>query len=92
MPSRGVDGSNETFVNIPGRTVILQQKKKEMGAMRFILQDLDLVGAATDLPDSEDYKKTHYSKIHVKSQIFGVNNLYRDQEQANEDILIKVIG
>jgi hypothetical protein len=48
IPSRGVDGSNETCVNISGRTVILQQKKDKMGAYRFILEDVSLV---------EDYKK-----------------------------------
>jgi hypothetical protein len=90
MPSRGVDGSK---VNIPGRTVILQQKKKEMGAQRFILQDLDLVVAATDLPQSEDgtAKRKHYSELSGKKSVFGVEKLYRDKEQANEDILIKVI-
>jgi hypothetical protein len=96
MPSRGVDGSKETFVNIPGRTVILQQNKKEMGAHRFIRQDLDLIVAATDLPQSEDDQGTarrrHYRNSRNESMIFGIENVYRDQEQANEDILIKVIG
>jgi hypothetical protein len=96
MPSRGIDRSNETFVNIPGRTVILHQSKKEMGAHRFILRDIDLIVAGTDLKNSEDHPDTaktrHYSNKHKNNEIWGVQNLYRDQEQANEDILIKVIG
>jgi hypothetical protein len=94
MPSREVDGSKETFANIPGRTVILLQKKKEMGAHRFIRQDLDLVVAATDLPQSEDAERNrpHYGSLHSRKKIFGLEKVYRDQEQANEDILIKVIG
>jgi hypothetical protein len=96
MPSREVDGSKETFVNIPGRTVILLQKKREMGAQRFILKDIDMIVAATDLPKSEDdegtAKRKHYSDLSGKKSVFGVEKLYRDQEQANEDILIKVIG
>jgi hypothetical protein len=96
MPSRGVDGSNETFANIPGRTVILHQNKNETGAQRFILRDLDLIVAATGLPDSEDdlglARSRHYRNTHKKKNIFGVKDVYRDQEQANEDILIKVIG
>jgi hypothetical protein len=96
MPSRGADGGNETFVNIPGRTVILHQNKKEMGAHRFSLGDLDLIVAATDLPNSEDEpgtaKRRHYGSTHKKKIIFGVKDVYRNQEQANEDILIKVIG
>jgi hypothetical protein len=96
MPSRGVGGRNETFVHIPGRTVILHQSKKETGAHRFILWDLGLIVAGTDFPKSEDdpatAKKRHYSNTHKKKIVFGVENVYRDQEQANEDILIKVIG
>jgi hypothetical protein len=96
MPAREVDGSNETFAHIPGRTVILQQSKKEMGAHRFIHRDLDLIVAGTDFPKSEDdpatIKKRHYRYIRSGSVLFGLNNVYRDQEKANEDILIKVIG
>jgi hypothetical protein len=96
MPSREVVGSKETFVNVPGRTVILQQNKKEMGAHRFIHRDLNLVVAATDLPQSEDdfdtARRRHYRSTRNESMIFGLENVYRDQEQANEDILIKVIG
>jgi hypothetical protein len=96
IPSRGVDGSNATFVHIPGRTVILQQSKEEMGAHRFIRRDLDLIVAGTDFPHSEDdpatIKKRHYRWIRSGFVLFGLKNVYRDEKQANEDILIKVIG
>lgn len=97
MPSREVDGKNDALVNIPGRTVILHQNKTDMGAHRFTRLDLNLVVAVTDMPDINDLdhnttKGRHYSRAHVKKGIYGLENVYRDQEQANEDILIKVIG
>jgi hypothetical protein len=96
MPSHEVYGGNETSVSIPGRTVILHQNKKDMGAVRFTLQELNLVAAVTDMPESKDKdvdpaKNRHYSKILERGKIYGLKNLYRDQEQADEDILIKVV-
>jgi hypothetical protein len=94
VPSRGVDGGNEKLVNIPGRTVILHQNKKDMGARRFIVQDLNLIVVATDFPKSHDAgaRGSSYSKTNVRGSIYGLEKVYQDQEQANEDILIKVIG
>ena len=96
MPSRGVEGGNETFVNIPGRTVILHQNLEDMGAHRFTQKDLNLVVGATALPQSKDDPDTansrHYSETRMKKSVYGAEHVYRDQEQANEDILIKVIG
>jgi hypothetical protein len=100
LPREG-DGGNESSVNIPGRTVILHQNKQDMGAHRFTRLDLNLLVAVTDMPKSDDLsgpkgkssRKTHYSKTHVQTGMYGLNeNTYRNQEQANEDILIKVIG
>jgi hypothetical protein len=95
MPSREVDGSNEEFVNIPGRTVILHQNKKEMGATRFLIKNLNLIVAGTDMHKSQDSNGSaarQRDKKQLKQNLYGLENLYRDQEQANEDILIKVIG
>jgi hypothetical protein len=39
MPFSGVEGINETSVNVPGRTVILHQDKNDMRAHQFILLD-----------------------------------------------------
>jgi hypothetical protein len=67
-----------------------------MGAHRFSLQDLKLIVAATDMPDSDDFdrvatKASHYSRTNNEQRIFGLEKLYRDNEQANEDIRIIVV-
>ena len=36
---------------IPGRSIILQQNKQDMGAHRFTLVERNLLVAATDMPD-----------------------------------------
>jgi hypothetical protein len=84
---------------IPGRTVILAQNKWDMGAHRFTWLERNLVVAATDLPDSNDRENQkedkeggggaeHYSKTHAKVGIYGLEGLYVDKKQANEDIRI----
>ena len=84
---------------LPGRTVILHQNKWDMGAHRFTFLEQNLVVAATDLPDSNDRQhldeeagaaKEHYSKTHAKIGVYGVEHLYEDNEQANENIRIVV--
>jgi hypothetical protein len=92
--STGQD-NEDSSAGIPGRTVILQQNKWDMGAHRFTLLDRNLVVAATDMPDSNDLEnlktnKEHYSKTHAKTGIYGLENLYADKQQANEDIRIRV--
>jgi Glycosyltransferase sugar-binding region containing DXD motif len=39
---------------IPGRSILLQQNKKDMGAHRFTWLEKNLIVASTDLPDSSD--------------------------------------
>ena len=86
---------------IPGRTIILGQNKWDMGAHRFTWQQRNLVVAATDLPDSNDRENLkdkhgsggggeHYSKTHAKTGVYGLDGLYTDKTQANEDIRIFV--
>jgi hypothetical protein len=84
---------------VVGRTIILAQGKFDMGAHRFTNVQQNLVVAATDLPDSNDRanlesKSTgqgggeHYSKTHARTGIYGLEGLYVDKRQANEDIRI----
>jgi hypothetical protein len=102
MPSReAADDGNDPAMNIPGRTVILHQNKQDMGAHRFTRLDLNLLVVVTDMPRSDDLTskkatnvtKVHYSKTHVQAGTYGLSTkTYQNQKQANEDILIKVIG
>ena len=73
---------------IPGRTIILEQNKNDMGAHRFTLAEQNLIVAATDMPDYDDRPSTkeHYSKTHEKAGIYGIRKLYTDQNRANEEI------
>ena len=59
---------------IPGRTVILEQNKNDMGAHRFTWVDRHLIVAATDMPDYDDRppSKEHYSKTHEKAGVYGM--------------------
>jgi hypothetical protein len=95
--SKGHGATNEdsSAAGIPGRTIILEQNKWDMGAHRFTLLGQNLVVAATDMPDSNDLEglettKEHYSKTHAKIGIYGLEHLYADKQQANEDIRIRV--
>ena len=90
----GVD-DNVPSHRIPGRTVILHQNKWDMGAHRFTWLARNLVVAATDLQDSNDRENSkgkssgggeHYSKTHAKIGIYGLEGLYTNKQQANEDI------
>lgn len=77
---------------VPGRTVILEQNKNDMGAHRFTWEDRHLIIAATDMPDYDDRppSKEHYSKTHEKAGVYGMRKLYTDSKRANEDIRITV--
>jgi len=78
---------------VPGRTIILEQNKNDMGAHRFTWADRHLIVAATDMPDYDDRppSKEHYSKTHEKAGVYGLRKLYTDTKRANEEIRI-VIG
>lgn len=77
---------------IPGRTIILNQNKQDMGAHRFTWLERNLMVAATDMPDYDDRppEMEHYSKTHEKVGVFGLKKLYRDGKKANEEIKIIV--
>jgi len=78
----------------PGRAIILQQNKKDMGAHRFTLIEKNMLVAATDMPDFKDdpvADRIHYAnQTRAHFTIYGANNLYVDHTKANEDIRIVV--
>lgn len=84
--------SNDLRLLVPGRTVILEQNKNDMGAHRFTWSDRHLIIAATDMPDYDDRppSKEHYSKTHEKAGVYGMRKLYTNSKRANEDIRIIV--
>ena len=89
------DHEDSPAAGIPGRSIILQQNKWDMGSHRFTLLGQNMVVAATDMPYSNDLEnlattKEHYSKTHAKTGIYGLEHLYADKQQANEDIRIRV--
>ena len=78
------DGTDNSKFKVPGRTIILEQNKKDMGAHSFTFAEKNIVIAATDFPDYDDRKKTsdakiHYSKIRKDSIVYGVAGLYVDR-------------
>ncbi|KAL7532601.1 hypothetical protein ACHAXR_008521 [Thalassiosira sp. AJA248-18] len=84
--------------NFPGRTIILQQNKWDMGAHRFTWVENNLVVAATDMPDYDDRKDlegedeeqaTHYSKTLDRNNLYGQDKVYVNREIAHERIVIK---
>eukprot|EP00548_Thalassiothrix_antarctica_P011567 CAMPEP_0194157460 /NCGR_PEP_ID=MMETSP0152-20130528/72122_1 /TAXON_ID=1049557 /ORGANISM="Thalassiothrix antarctica, Strain L6-D1" /LENGTH=106 /DNA_ID=CAMNT_0038865867 /DNA_START=1 /DNA_END=317 /DNA_ORIENTATION=+ len=73
--------TDESRINsIPGRTVILNQNKNDMGAHRFTWVEKNMIVAVTDMPDYDDRPKNieHYSKTRKKVGIYGLENLYRN--------------
>ena len=90
-----VSQSNDVRSQIPGRSVILSQNKKDMGAHRFTWLEKNLVVAATDMPDYDDRNtledkndRPHYSNAHKQVGIYGLTELYNNDQRANEDIKI----
>ena len=81
--------SDDPRLLIPGRTIILEQNKNDMGAHRFTLAERHLIVAATDMPNYDDRKSTkkkHYSETHGKAGIYGTKMLYTNAKRANEEI------
>ncbi|KAL7530148.1 hypothetical protein ACHAXR_003331, partial [Thalassiosira sp. AJA248-18] len=87
VANRGVRPDDPRLL-VPGRTVILEQNKNDMGAHRFTWVDHQLIIAATDMPDYDDRPPTkeHYSKTHEKAGVYGMRKLYTNTKRANEDI------
>jgi len=96
MPLGGI---GKAGVGIPGRTIILQQNKWDMGAHRFTWVENNLVVAATDMPDYDDRKElegedeeqaTHYSKTLDRNNLYGEEKVYVDGDIKHERIVMKV--
>lgn len=83
---------NDPRFLIPGRTIILNQNKQDMGAHRFTWTERNLMVAATDMPDYDDRPPTvvHYSKTHLKVGVYGLQKLYKDSHRANEELRVIV--
>jgi hypothetical protein len=79
---------------IPGRTIILAQNKTDVGSChRFNWEDKNLIVATTDMPNYEDnvQKSKHYSaSTREMKGIFGLKNVYKDMNSANEDFILKI--
>ena len=89
---REMASPDDTRFLIPGRTIILQQNKQDMGAHRFTWMERNLMVAATDMPEYDDRPSTvvHYSKTHLKVGIYGLQKLYKDSRRANEQLRVIV--
>jgi hypothetical protein len=91
MPS---GGSGDPRHRIRGRSIVLAQNKQDMGAHRFTWLEHNLLVAATDMPDYDDRPPTkqHYSRTHEKIGVYGLRNLYNNNNRSNEEIRITVSG
>lgn len=76
---------------IPGRTIILNQNKNDMGAHRFTFLEQNLIVLSTDFPDSDDREKlegvVHYSETRIRFEIYGVENVYKDNERTKGPLI-----
>jgi hypothetical protein len=79
---------------IPGKTIILSQNKTDIGmSHRFTWDDKNLIVATTDMPNYEDntQKRKHYSdSTREMKGIFGLKNVYKDMNIANENFVLKM--
>lgn len=76
----------------PGRTIILDQNKNDMGAHRFTFLDQNIIVAATDMPEYEDrpnQKTNHYSKTRVQAGVYGLDSLYSNDHNVDEEIRLE---
>jgi len=89
---------NNIKSKIPGKVIILEGNKQEMGAFRFTYTKKNLIMASTDMPDFDDRMSSnnagkdgkvhvpddHYSKTRSKANVYGLKGLYKDLNIANE--------
>jgi hypothetical protein len=86
-----VPGRDESLPMVPGRTIILNQNKKDSHRFTDVIDNRII--ASTDIPDSTDVKgkRVHYSKGRTRFHIYGLVQVYHDLHKANEDIRILVV-
>jgi len=71
-----------------GKSYILNQNKRDMGAHRFTWLERNLIVVSTDHPnsaDKSDKSRPHYSKAKKDVAVFGEEKLYVDMNAANEE-------
>lgn len=88
-----IDPVDDPRFLIPGRSIILKQNKEDMGCHRFTWDEMNMIVAATDMPDYDDRPPSleHYSKTHEKFGIYGLHKLYTNSNRANEEFTITVL-
>jgi hypothetical protein len=72
-----------------GKTIVLDQNKKDMGSHRLTWLEKNLIIVSTDHPNSNDISdstRPHYSKTRKDVSVFGLKKLYIDRIPANERI------
>eukprot|EP00984_Skeletonema_dohrnii_P006678 scaffold2378_cov137-Skeletonema_dohrnii-CCMP3373.AAC.1 len=93
-----VHGDLRTDVEVPGRTVILNQNKWDMGAHRFTWLDNNLVVAATDMPDYDDRQglkgedmdqAAHYSKTLDRTTLYGYKKVLLIEKLHTNELCFK---
>ncbi|KAL3915486.1 MAG: hypothetical protein SGILL_005630 [Bacillariaceae sp.] len=80
---------------IPGRAIVLEQRKKDMGFHTIMDPARNLIIAGTDLYDADDRvelnaKYEHYSKTRKNNPVYGVTSVYVDNQMVDEEIRIEV--
>jgi Glycosyl transferase family 90/Glycosyltransferase sugar-binding region containing DXD motif len=90
-----MDTSDLESAGIPGRTILLEQRKRDFGFHTFTDAARNLLVAGTDLPNADDRIKLnatyeHYSKTREISSIYGVASVYVDNKMVDEEIRIEV--
>lgn len=85
--------SSSSGILLPGRTIILQQDKSDMGAHRFTSSTDNVLFAVTDMPDYDDRPPTkqHYSRTHQKVGVYGLRHLYKTNTRVNERFELVVL-
>jgi hypothetical protein len=83
--------SKDGGIELPGRTVILNQNKVDMGAHRFTLLEQNLIVFSTDFPESDDREKLdnyeHYSETRVRFEIYGIEGVYKDSKRNSTSMI-----
>lgn len=86
---------SEHVSDAPGRVVILEGNKNDMGAFRFTYTKKNLIIATTDMPNFDDrptneknIPSNHYSKIKKRGQVYGLKGLYRNNKVSHENIRV----
>ena len=79
---------SDDALQIPGRTIILDQNKYDMGAHRFTFLEQNLIVLSTDFPNSDDRgDREHYSDTRIRFTTYGVDSVYKNSERSNGPLI-----